>query len=87
MLRRRSAAHRSRRIDLGAGSVEERDHLVFRDYLRAHPFTAAEYLELKRTLAAAHDGLSMQSQENYSLSKSDFVRRVLRAAAGFSLPD
>ena len=70
-----------------SGSVEERDHLAFRDYLRAHPSTAAEYLELKRTLAAAHDGLSMQSQENYSLSKSGFVRRVLQAAAGFSLPD
>lgn len=67
--------------------MEERDHLAFRDYLRAHPSIAAEYLELKRTLAAAHDGLSMQSQENHSLSKSGFVRRVLQAAPGFSLPD
>ncbi len=63
-----------------SGSGEERDHVVFRDYLRAHPSAAAEYLQLKRKLAAAHDGLSMQSQENYSLSKGDFVRSVLQKA-------
>ena len=61
-----------------SGSVEERDHLAFRDCLRSHPTTAAEYVALKRKLAAAHDGLSLESQENYSLSKSDFVRRVLQ---------
>lgn len=63
------------------GSREERDHLAFRDYLRAHPTTAAEYLELKRRLAAQHDGLTLQSQENYSLSKSEFVRHVLQVAS------
>lgn len=64
-----------------SGSVEERDHLAFRDHLRAHPSTAAEYLELKRKLAAQYDGLTLQSQENYSLSKSEFVRRVLQVAS------
>jgi GrpB-like predicted nucleotidyltransferase (UPF0157 family) len=63
------------------GSEQERVHLAFRDYLRDHPAVASEYLELKLRLAAAHDGLTMESQESYSLSKTEFVRRVLQAAA------
>jgi GrpB-like predicted nucleotidyltransferase (UPF0157 family) len=31
-----------------------RDHIDFRDYLRAHPETAREYAELKERLAAEH---------------------------------
>jgi GrpB-like predicted nucleotidyltransferase (UPF0157 family) len=63
-----------------SGSEQERNHLAFRDYLRRHPATAAEYVGLKRTLAAVHDGLSMESQERYSLAKTEFVRSVLRRA-------
>lgn len=64
-----------------AGSEQERDHLAFRDYLRRHPAMAAEYVSLKRQLASAHDGLTMESQERYSLSKTEFVRSVLGRAA------
>ncbi len=63
-----------------SGSEQERDHLAFRDYLRRHPSVAAEYATLKRTLAAAHDGLTMESQESYSLAKTEFVRSVLSRA-------
>ena len=39
-----------------AGSAGWRFALCFRDWLRAEPAAAAEYLALKRTLAAAHAG-------------------------------
>jgi len=60
-----------------AGSGQEREHLAFCDYLRRNPAVAEEYASLKRKLASAHDGLSLESQEQYSLSKSEFVRSVL----------
>jgi GrpB-like predicted nucleotidyltransferase (UPF0157 family) len=37
-----------------AGSYEERVHLAFRDYLRAHPAEALLYAELKRAVANRH---------------------------------
>jgi len=60
-----------------AGSEQERDHLTFRDFLRRNPIVAGEYAVLKRKLAAAHDGLTLESQERYSLAKTEFVRSVL----------
>ena len=67
-----------------AGSEQERDHLAFRDFLRRHPAVAAEYLALKRELAAAHDGLTLASQERYSLSKTEFVCSILARAVAES---
>jgi GrpB-like predicted nucleotidyltransferase (UPF0157 family) len=63
-----------------AGSEQERDHFAFRDFLRRDPAVAAEYAALKRELAAAYDGLTLESQERYSLSKTEFVRSVLARA-------
>ncbi len=63
-----------------SGSEQERNHLAFRDYLRRQPAAAAEYVGLKRELAAAHDGLTMESQERYSLAKTEFVHSVLSRA-------
>jgi len=63
-----------------AGSEQERNHLAFRDYLRSHPLVAAEYVVLKRQLASLHHGTTLESQERYSLSKSDFVASVLARA-------
>ncbi|MEO6197121.1 MAG: GrpB family protein [Dehalococcoidia bacterium] len=55
------------------------NHLLFRDYLRAHPDSAREYEGLKRRLAAEHDGV-----EAYAEAKTEFVKRVLAQAGGRS---
>jgi GrpB-like predicted nucleotidyltransferase (UPF0157 family) len=52
------------------------NHLVFRDYLRAHPDEARAYEELKRRLAAEHGDV-----EAYADAKSDFVQHVLALAS------
>ena len=64
------------------GSREELRHVAFRDYLRAHAGVAAQYLELKRELAARYLGTTAESREEYSLAKSDFVEAVLAVAIG-----
>ena len=51
-------------------------HVLFRDYLRAHPGTAREYAELKRRLAGAHAA----DRAAYTEGKTRFVERVLAAA-------
>ncbi|MGH7616459.1 MAG: GrpB family protein [Gemmatimonadaceae bacterium] len=53
-----------------------RDHLLFRDYLRAHPGEATEYAVLKRELAAAAVG----DKRRYSEGKGPFIKSVLRRA-------
>jgi GrpB-like predicted nucleotidyltransferase (UPF0157 family) len=58
------------------GSPEWRARLGFRDFLRAHPETAAEYESLKRRLAA----LYANDREQYTDGKGEFVRHVLRLA-------
>ena len=68
------------------GSEHERRHLAFRDYLRAHPAIAARYVALKRRLAAAHDGTSLESRERYSLAKTPFINRVLEQALAAGYP-
>jgi GrpB-like predicted nucleotidyltransferase (UPF0157 family) len=69
-----------------AGSDQERMHLAFRDYLRAHPDLAAEYSALKHRLAAAFDGTTLASQEGYSLAKTEFVSSVLERAFSEGFP-
>lgn len=71
-----------------SGSIEERNHLVFRDYLRAHPETAAAYESLKRTLVATLDPTSPTAREDYSLAKTPFIAASLdRALAeGYGVP-
>ena len=69
-----------------AGNEQEARHLAFRDYLRRAPVVASEYAVLKRALAAANHGETLESRERYSLAKSDFIERVLRQAAAESKP-
>jgi GrpB-like predicted nucleotidyltransferase (UPF0157 family) len=58
------------------GSPRLDDELAFRDYLRAHPDRAAEYLVLKRRLAAEH----AEDREAYTIAKAGFVERVTALA-------
>jgi len=53
-----------------------RDHLTFRDYLRAHPGTAVVYADLKRALARRFP----EDVDRYAVSKTDFVTNVLEMA-------
>jgi GrpB-like predicted nucleotidyltransferase (UPF0157 family) len=59
-----------------SGAPEIRRHLVFRDYLIAHPDVAREYSALKQDLVARF-GNDMTS---YSDGKTDFIRGVVRAS-------
>jgi GrpB-like predicted nucleotidyltransferase (UPF0157 family) len=55
------------------------DHLMFRDYLRAHPHAAAEYARLKREIAARYNAaLSASSDINtgYTDCKTDFIESI-----------
>jgi len=71
-----------------AGSEQECRHIAFRYYLRHNPVVAAEYVNLKRKLAAANHGTTLESRERYSLSKTQFVSSVLVRALseGYPLP-
>ena len=53
-----------------------RDHLLFRDYLRAHPEVVREYETIKRELAAMH----LFDKEQYTDAKGPFVRSIVRRA-------
>lgn len=51
-------------------------HLAFRDYLRAHPASAADYYELKRDLAMR------RTKQEYTAAKSPFIEGILGLALG-----
>lgn len=63
-----------------AGSAWERDHLLFRDYLRAHPRRGEEYAGLKRELAVRH----REDRIAYNDAKTDFIRETLRRAEAWA---
>ena len=52
-------------------------HLHFRDYLIAHPETAAEYAKLKVALSNKHPN----DRKSYSAGKKSFIAEVLAKAA------
>ena len=53
-----------------------KNQIAFRDYLRTHESTAAEYVDLKKRIAERY----AQSQELDRDAKTEFVRRVLELA-------
>jgi GrpB-like predicted nucleotidyltransferase (UPF0157 family) len=55
-----------------AGFSEHWDRLLFRDYLIDHPQVAAEYLDLKRKLAAAFPN----DRVAYTHGKTEFIARI-----------
>jgi GrpB-like predicted nucleotidyltransferase (UPF0157 family) len=54
----------------------DHDELRFRDYLIAHPETAAEYAELKRKLFRDYE----HNRDGYTEAKTDFIRCVTKKA-------
>ena len=55
------------------GNAELRDHLAFRDALRSNPAWRDQYAALKIDLAERH----RNDRAQYTVSKTEFVRRVL----------
>lgn len=55
------------------GDLHVEKHLVFRDYLRTHPQSAADYAAVKREAAAAHE----TDPEEYMAFKHGFVERMV----------
>ena len=73
----RKGAPRTHHVHLvSRTSAQWRDHLLFRDYLRAHPDVASEYETIKRELATMY----VQDKERYTDAKSPFVRSIVRRA-------
>jgi GrpB-like predicted nucleotidyltransferase (UPF0157 family) len=58
------------------GSDDWVRHLAFRDYLRAHPESAAAYDELKRALAAR------LGKDEYTEAKGPFIDAIISSALG-----
>lgn len=87
-LRAREADHRFFRRPAGktrdvhvhvseAGGRWERDHVLFRDYLREHPEAARSYAGLKQWLAQRFG----RDRGRYTEAKTDFIAAVLDQAA------
>lgn len=55
-----------------------RRHLLFRDYLRAHPDEARRYYELKLELAERY----RDDREGYTEAKSEFIEAAIERATG-----
>ena len=75
--RPRASEERSVHVHVcSAGSDWERQHLLFVEYLRAHPEHAAEYAQLKRELARR----VASDRVRYTDAKDDFIQHVLELA-------
>jgi GrpB-like predicted nucleotidyltransferase (UPF0157 family) len=57
------------------------DHLLFRDFLRAHPAVVQEYDALKRELAA----MFAADPRRYNEEKGPFIKAIVRQARGESV--
>lgn len=63
-----------------SGSTWERDHLLFRDYLRNSPETRQQYGEVKRDLASRW----RDDRPAYTDAKSNFILDAMNAAEGWA---
>jgi GrpB-like predicted nucleotidyltransferase (UPF0157 family) len=73
-----TAAHRTHHLHLVDEQEELKRRLRFRDRLRADYVLAAEYVALKRVLAARH----RDDREAYTDAKSEFIRRYDQPTPG-----
>jgi GrpB-like predicted nucleotidyltransferase (UPF0157 family) len=62
------------------GSEFWRDHLLFRNYLRVHPYEARAYADLKRKLAGTYNATMLAGNVNVNIGytdyKTEFVERI-----------
>ena len=63
-----------------SGSWTLRRHLLFRDYLRAHPQTMQQYVRLKQELAIRFES----DRKAYTEAKTEFVESIVALAAAGS---
>lgn len=79
----RRGSPRSHHVHLVSWSSELwRDHLLFRDYLRADALVAREYETIKRELAAMY----VNDREQYTDAKGPFIRSIVRRAREHGIP-
>jgi GrpB-like predicted nucleotidyltransferase (UPF0157 family) len=62
------------------GSEWERNHLLFRDYLRAHPAAASRYAAVKREVAAQHRA----DRIAYTDAKGPLINEMLERAEAWA---
>jgi len=72
--------HHLHMVELDGGFWDR--HLLFRDYLRAHPQVAEEYHELKMKLADEYGS----DRESYTEAKSAFIRSVEARGRALTIP-
>ncbi len=77
-----TASHRTHHLHLVDDRSELERRLYFRDRLRADPALAAEYVALKRTLAARYP----EDREAYTEAKAPFIGHVERQATSEDTP-
>jgi len=63
-----------------AGRFNEQFALLFRDFMRAHPETAADYASLKRQLAQQYP----MDRQGYTEAKGPFIWRAMMVASDWS---
>lgn len=63
-----------------AGGLEERKHLGFRDWLRAHPEDLARYAALKQHLSEETNESDPLSVMRYTAGKGDWIKQVVERA-------
>lgn len=72
-----SEAHREFHLYLMEyNTVEWKQRTGFRDYLRTHPETAEEYLDMKKRLAIKFEN----DREAYTQAKAEFIERISNLA-------
>ena len=75
-IKRNAAGVRTHHIHMVENDFEHWDRLYFRDYLMAHPETAADYQALKYRLAGEH----AQDRAAYTREKTDFILSITERA-------
>jgi len=69
---------RTHHLHIHTDADDVRRHVLFRDLLRSDPVLRANYLALKRDLAARHS----LDREAYAKGKDDFIDAAVEAAGG-----